>query len=174
MVYFLHSLVVRQCALIPFATFGALVASGIVLTPTAAIANEFLTCGRVLTEAGLDAEAVAAACAQALHPQVMARCVTDITDSTDMMADQALTACQRDRRPQELATCVTALHTNLEMADSTQVLDNCSRSILPLRYSDCVLGLVETTDLSPAASLAACGVAGDRPMELAPTFIFAN
>jgi hypothetical protein len=174
MVYSPLSLTRRQYPGLPFALVGAMAVSGVVLTPARAIANDFLTCGRLLTEAGLDTAAISAACGQALRPEAMARCVADITADTEIAAPQALAACQRDRRPQDLATCVTTLHLGLEVAADARVLGNCQRSLLPVRYADCVVGLMDSAALPAEASLEACMAAGRPPADLPPTFMFAN
>lgn len=174
MVYSPLSLTRRQYPVIPFALVGAMAMSGVVLAPSGAIANDFLTCGRLLRQAGLDDAAISAACGQALHPETMARCVVDITETTDITTPRALSACQRDRRPQDLATCVTTLHGVLGVTAETQGLDNCQRSLLPVRYADCVVGLMDAAALPPEASLEGCLAAGRRPTDLPPTFIFAD
>jgi len=174
MVHFHDSLRLVQCPALPFVVIGTLVAPMIVLSPLAAQANEFATCAASLIEAGVEAEAASAACAQALKPEQVSRCVVDITNATELAPDQVLAACSRDRRPDELATCVATIHDRLEVSSSTDVLDNCRRSVLPVRYSDCVVGLATTAEVATTESMAFCIAAGYRPVDVAPTFIFAK
>ncbi|WP_052050190.1 hypothetical protein [Leptolyngbya sp. KIOST-1] len=87
---------------------------------------------------------------------------------------QALLACQSDRRPQDLASCVGTIHRSLAVTNSTAVLNNCRRSVLPLRFADCVVGVAAAADLAVTDSLRQCSAAGYLPEDVAPTFIFAR
>ncbi len=174
MLHFHRSLRPIQCSAIPFAVIGTIVAPMLVFSPLAAQANEFATCAGALIDAGIEAEAASAACAQALKPEQVSRCVVDITDETELAPEQVLAACSRDRRPNELATCVATIHGSLEVSSSADVLDNCRRSVLPVRYSDCVVGLATTAEVATTESMALCIAAGYRPVDVAPTFIFAK
>lgn len=163
-----------QCFGLPFALIGALIAPLAVANPGVAIDYNYGQCAADLLDAGLSAEAVAAACSRALHPEQVGRCVLDVTAITDLGVEDALSACSRDRRPLELATCVANIHDFLEVASSATVLNNCHRSILPVRYADCVIDTALTAELATTDSLALCIAAGYRPVDVAPTFIFSR
>jgi hypothetical protein len=174
MVHFPASSTRRQYSAIPFAVIAGLAAPLVLLSAPRAIASDFEACTRSLIEAGIDGSTAAGDCGQALHPTDLSSCVVDITKDTDLDVAQTLVACQSDRRPQELATCVSDIHQNLAIDNSAMVLNNCRRSILPTRYADCVVGVAKAAELAPADSMAQCMVAGYRPEELAPTFIFSR
>ncbi|TVQ13606.1 MAG: hypothetical protein EA368_01890 [Leptolyngbya sp. DLM2.Bin27] len=146
----------------------------VLVSAPGAIANDFEACTRSLLEADIEAVAAARACGQALHPAALSRCTVDIINVTDALAEQALLACQSDRRPAELATCVSDIHQNLEVTNSTSVINNCRRSLLPTRYADCVIGVAQTAELTIADSMSSCIAAGYRPVDVAPTFIFSR
>lgn len=69
-------------------------------------AQAFDECSRDLLRSGLTGEQAAVACAQALEPEDLAECVSNIRSRTFISADASLEACYRDRRPVELADCV--------------------------------------------------------------------
>jgi hypothetical protein len=174
MVHFPFSLERIRCPGIQFAVAGSLVLPALLLAPLAAEANEFGNCTGKLLAAGIDTETASLACAQALHPDQVASCVVDVTNTAEVAPEDALAACSRDRRPDEVAACFGSIYTKLEGADPMEALENCQLSILPIRYSDCVTGLAAESDLTPEASLATCSVAGYRPVDLAPTFILSD
>lgn len=154
-------------------TIAALAATTLPLAvPNAAKANDYEFCSRRLLEAGIEVENAATACARALHPDQTASCVVNITNTTALAPEEVLLACARDRRPQETATCVTDIHRELELTDSELVLESCGLSVLPLSYSDCVVGLDRTAELGLEESIGYCISAGYEPEDVAPTFIF--
>ncbi len=126
------------CLTLPFILFSAVLTPLTLASPGVAIDYNYGQCAADLLATGLSAEAVATACAQALHPEQVSSCVLDVVDTTDLKAEDALTACSRDRRPLEVATCVVDIHEFLDVPNSAAVLNNCHRSILPVRYSDSV------------------------------------
>ncbi|MBD0269054.1 MAG: hypothetical protein ICV77_12265 [Cyanobacteria bacterium Co-bin8] len=136
-----------------------------------AAANDYESCARDLVTAGIEAAIAANACGTALRPVDVSTCVTGVVDVADVSALSALSACSRDRRPRELATCVTNIHTALAVTNSSEVLNNCRLSILPERYSSCVVGLSDGAGLELVESLNQCISAGYRPVGLAPTLI---
>ena len=172
MVHFLASATHRPCFAIPFALIAGLATPMVLLSAPSAIANDFETCTSDLIEAGIAAASAAGACGRAMHPAALSRCAVDITGVADVNAEQALLACQSDRRPEDLATCVGDIHQGLEIANSTAVLNNCRRSVLPVRFSDCVVGVATAAELPVADSMAQCIAAGYIPGDVAPTFIF--
>lgn len=174
MVHFPFSLNRVQYPVIPFAIAGIITFPAILVSPLVAQANEFGNCTGKLLSAGIDVESASLACAQALHPDEVASCVVDVTTAADLAAADALAACSRDRRPDEVAACLGSIYGALEGVDPLTTLQSCQLSILPLRYSDCVTGLADASELTPASSLATCSVAGYRPVDLAPTFILTD
>lgn len=174
MVHFLASITHRQCLAIPFAVITGLTTSMVILSAPQAIANDFESCASRLIGAGIAGPEAAGACGQALYPVDLASCTVDVIGVAEVDAEQALVACQSDRRPQELATCVSDIHQGLEVANSTAVLNNCRRSVLPVRFSDCVVGVATAASLAVADSMGQCIAAGYRPEDVAPTFIFSR
>lgn len=160
-----------QCLTLPFALLGAILAPLTVTSPGVAIEYNYGQCATDLLEAGLSAEAVAEACAEALHPEQVSSCVLDVTATTDLGAETALTACSQDRRPLEVATCVADIHEFLDVSNSAAVLNNCHRSILPVRYADCVVDVALAAQITTTDSMALCIAAGYRPVDVAPSFI---
>ncbi|MDX2217373.1 MAG: hypothetical protein SFY66_29160 [Oculatellaceae cyanobacterium bins.114] len=131
----------------------------------------YQTCASSLTGAGISEADAAEACAAALYPQDLASCVTRIDNGTEIAATDALSGCRQVRRPIELATCVNDIDDTATGAESLVVLDNCRRSLLPIRFSACVVGLSREVDFAPTEALETCIAAGDRPSNLRPNFI---
>jgi hypothetical protein len=174
MVHFLASATRRQYSAIPFALIVGLAAPVVLGSAPKAIANDFESCTSSLIEAGIVAAEAAGACGKALHPDDLSSCTVDVLRVAEVDAQQALVACQSDRRPLDLATCVGDIHQGLEVANSTAVLNNCRRSVLPVRFSDCVVGVATAAELAVADSMTQCLAAGYRPEDVAPTFIFSR
>lgn len=137
---------------------------------------EFRQCAADLIRVGLAVEQTKAACAMALEPTDLSNCVVGIA-LTPVSPQNALYSCFRVRRPVELAQCVVDIHRDVlapkfaegamlnDVALST--LDHCRRSLLPLRYSACVVGLSgELTTLDPQNAIATCITAEDFPREI--------
>jgi hypothetical protein len=53
----------------------------------------------------------------------------------------------------------------------TGVLDYCGRSLLPVNFAECVVGLRREINLASDRALETCISASDRPLEFSPTFI---
>lgn len=131
--------------------------------------NEFGICARELLKVGISEEQAAAACADALVPSDLSSCVQNISTETPIKSEDALRACYRVRRPVELADCMINIDTNvtLEESDSLLALDSCRRSLLPERYSECVVGLSEGIEnISLQTALETCITAEAYPTEL--------
>jgi len=142
-------------------------------SPRVAQANDFADCNTQLMGAGVEAKLAATACSQSLHPDQVANCVAQLS-GLEAKPGEVLSNCSRDRRPAELASCVTTVHDRLEVPSLSGLLDHCRRSALPQRYADCVIGTVAATQITTTESMALCIAANDRPVDLAPTFIFAQ
>jgi hypothetical protein len=70
----------------------------------------------------------------------------------------------------ELSTCVFDIGNRAREAEALSVLDYCRRSLLPLRFSNCVVGLSREIDFSTPRALQTCIAAEDFPTQLSPTF----
>ncbi|MBE9045927.1 hypothetical protein IQ255_16205 [Pleurocapsales cyanobacterium LEGE 10410] len=135
---------------------------------SSAIAGSIGSCADSLIVDGVTESAAAAACSDALEPEVLASCVADIKNSTDFEGNDVLQACYRVRRPDELASCVTDISAGLELSNSTLILDSCRRSLLPERYAECTLDLVGIAEISSEEAMASCIAAEFRPGEVSP------
>ena len=144
-----------------------------VLIPGSAIAadNDYDTCAGNLLGLNIPPETVAERCSKMLHPEDFSSCVVDISRQTDIIPSDALDTCSQVRRPLELATCTVQISDVAPATEGPNILENCRRSLLPVRFSDCVLGLNNQTDLAIADSLVACIDAQDPVRNLDPTFI---
>lgn len=132
----------------------SLIASVIPLPANAV--NEYQRCASNLLTAGVAAESASVACAQALHPQELSECVFYIRKHTPVLAPDALAGCVRVRRPMQLAECVIDINRNTQDAIPTAVLDNCRRSVIPTRFSECVVGLSRQVNLPPSQAMETC------------------
>ena len=131
-------------------------------------------CVEDLLEYDIDSTIIASACAAALEPEEVGDCVETIQDNTeDISPADSLAACRRVRRPEMMAECVVDIDNDLDLVGTEPilVLDSCRRSLLPGRYSECVISISETVGFSAGESMAVCLSAGDRPRDLAPSFI---
>lgn len=153
----------------------------ITLPSAPAQANDYAACATQLRNADLSPEVVADACAKVLHPQDLGNCVVNIQRNTIVPVGDALAACVRVRRPLDLATCVLEINRetiatkNLEQdSNKTAVmtaLDTCHRSLLPIQFSHCVVGLSRRIDLTPVGAMGTCIDANDRPRDVLPSFM---
>jgi hypothetical protein len=133
--------------------------------------NPYRNCAGRLVGVGISADAAATACAGALNPQDVARCVVRIEGQTEIVAENALATCRQVRRPIELARCVVGISDRSQGETVPGVLDYCGRSLLPVRFAECVVGLRREIDFAPTQAMDTCISASDRPVEFDPTFI---
>ena len=145
--------------------------------------NDFDVCLRELIEVDIEVREAADACARALEPRQLSRCVVKINDRTPVAAEDALKTCFQVRRPPDLATCVVDIHgvdmtveeeVEIEPSSSysTLTLDSCRRSLLPKRYSKCVLALSRNnTEILPTEAMEICISAEAYPDSLLPALI---
>lgn len=124
----------------------------------AARGDEFKICAEELQEAGLLPDEASAACADALRPKDLSLCVLSMNEEVGIPAEEGLYNCYRDRRPLELASCVVDINQVLEADDPGIIVENCRFSLLPLRYSECVIGLTnaEGETIDPAMAMEEC------------------
>lgn len=130
--------------------------------PAAARRNPFGVCTEELLDIGLDADTVAAACGRALLPDELSLCVVSIVEDAGIDASFALDNCFRVRRPDELAACALEIDETFLPKDPTAAVDSCRRSILPLRFADCVVGVGLGADLTIDAALENCLAADNK------------
>ncbi len=164
-IYFpLFKVCVSQLAL------ASLFAIAIPIRPAHAI-NDFQLCTAQLVRlAGVSPEGAADACSDVLNPKDLSRCVVTIHKLTPTLTQDALVACQRVRRPVEFSHCVFDITDNTRDSQPPEVLDYCRRSLLPMRYAECVVGLSRETDFSSSKMLESCIKAEDLPRNLFPSF----
>lgn len=142
-------------------------------TPLGDRPRDYESCVRTLSGLQLAETEVAAACAAALYPRSLGECVSRISGDTAIAATDALSTCRRVRRPNDLATCVVDISRgSSEETVLTNVLDNCRRSLLPVRFSSCVTGLRGGVPaLSTDQAMTNCIASSDRPRDFLPSFI---
>lgn len=128
--------------------------------------NKYDQCAASLMKLNLSPQQVAQSCSQSMYPENLASCVVNIAGGTDILAEDALATCRRVRRPLDLATCVVDISNVGTAADAPAILDHCRRSLLPVSFSQCVLGLVNQTDLGTTAALRYCIDGSDRDRNL--------
>lgn len=157
----------------------ALVATAIPCAPAAAIrirsiapGNNYQICTERLLRAGIAPNTLANACADALHPEELSNCTLKIKLRTPIAPLDALSACSQVRRPNDLSTCVLEVNSNTRDAVATDVLDYCRRSLLPISFSECVVGLNRTIDISASKALDTCfDTAVDLPRSPYRTYV---
>jgi hypothetical protein len=111
--------------------------------------NDYRVCAAQLLSVEVDAskqldvkpEEIAQSCATAIRPKDLSACVASIKKGTNISSLDALSSCRLAHRPKELATCVVSVSQNTENKFNPNVLDYCSRSLLPVTYALCVVGL---------------------------------
>lgn len=141
-------------------------------TPPAVATTPFEICAAQLVRFASVAPSIASvACANALSPADYSRCVVTISARTPTITNDAITACTRVRRPVELSTCVVDIINRSRDSQVPTVLDYCRRSLLPIRFSECVTGLSRAVDVASATNLDTCIAAEDYPRQLFPNFV---
>ena len=138
--------------------------------------KDFRVCAARLVSANISPETAASSCASAIRPRTLSSCVVDISRRTNIAAEDALSNCREVRRPEELGTCVVDISRNSQGEIDPAVLNYCSRSLLPERFSDCVVGLRREIDLAPTQALDSCISATDPlpSRDFAPGFLPQN
>ncbi len=154
-----------------FAVTGWLAMTSSTMAVTATYRNDFRVCAGRLLRAGVAAEAASQACAAALRPGDLSACVSRIGRQTQIAAPDALATCRQSRRPEDLATCVVGISRYTREAANPAVLNYCGRSLLPVRFAECVVGLRAEIDIAPPQALESCIDSSDRVSGFLPTFI---
>lgn len=153
--------------------------------------NQFSACISQIVRTGVSPQDAATACSEALIPKELSRCVVMIKSKTPIDGNLALQACFQVRRPIDLGNCVVDIHraaplfaanspkqTETETAKepdklgiSTQILDSCRQSLLPGRFSECVIAVSRDVDKNnPSQALQTCLSAEDFPRDLFPSY----
>ncbi len=86
----------------------------------------------------------------------------DIQRQTSILAIDALATCRQVRQPDELATCVVGISINSKEKTIPEVLNYCRRSLLPVRFAECVVGLQKEIDVTSNQAMNTCIDANDR------------
>ena len=137
--------------------------------------NTFRGCTGRLLSVGISSEEAATVCAGALRPTDVSRCVVEIKKETTLAAEDALSTCRQDRRPNEVARCVVGISRNSGQEAVPGVLDYCGRrSLLPVRFAECVVGLRREIEISPTQAMDTCINESDQISEFSPNFVPAN
>jgi hypothetical protein len=153
--------------------------------------NQFSACISQIVRTGVSPQDAATACSEALIPKELSRCVAMIKSKTPINGNLALQACFQVRRPIDLGNCVVDIHraaplfaanspkqTETETAKepdklgiSTQILDSCRQSLLPGRFSECVIAVSRGADKNNTTpALQTCLSAEDFPRDLFPSY----
>ena len=148
---------------------------GITISPSPAITdyarNDYRVCAARLKEVGISTEDTARACADVLRPRDFSACVGKIARETQIEAIDAVRTCSQVRRHDEFATCVVGITNASQVTVNPEVLNYCRRSLLPLRFARCVVGLRTELDFDPKQALNTCIDASDVPRRYQPSFI---
>jgi hypothetical protein len=123
--------------------------------------NEFERCAAELLSTGIAPEQASVGCAKVWHPREVSKCVANINRQTPITATDALSVCFRSRRPEELASCVTDINKIGSDTNGLAMLDYCRRSLLPIRFSECVVALHREMDISASSAMETCISAND-------------
>ncbi|MDY6937059.1 MAG: hypothetical protein SWY16_05265 [Cyanobacteriota bacterium] len=138
--------------------------------------DDYNSCTEDLLAAGIEPQLAAPSCASVLRPEELGSCVADIELDTPASAFDALRNCRQVRRPLELSTCVVDIHEFTNDPETAIVLDRCRRSLLPERFSSCVVGISDQINLdglriTPTEMMNTCLDASDRFEDTFPTFV---
>jgi len=128
----------------------------------------FRVCGAELARAGIPPAVAANSCSAVLYPKDLTTCVLTIYKQTSISSGDALTTCRQVRRPRDLGNCVVNISVNTLGGSPRAILDGCRRSLLPVRFGECVVGLSQSLNLSVGLLMANCIDGSDRPRDFYP------
>jgi hypothetical protein len=134
------------------------------------LGNDYRGCAISLLRLGINGETAAQACAEVLRPRDFATCVTKIQKQTQVAATDILPSCRLARRPDDLATCVVGISASKKDAFDPSIFNYCNRSLLPVRFAQCVVGLRSEIDFSAVQAMDNCIDASDKLGGLLPSF----
>ncbi|MGF1494989.1 MAG: hypothetical protein ACFBSC_21600 [Microcoleaceae cyanobacterium] len=118
--------------------------------------KDYARCTTELQSVGLSADLIAQGCAAVIRPQNLSACVTRMNREVAIDPQDALVSCVGVRRPEELATCVVNITQSTGEANPLNVMNSCRRSLLPERYSFCVLGISQEGGIGVDQALETC------------------
>lgn len=124
--------------------------------------NDYRACAGRLLSVGVSEQDASQGCAAAVRPTDLSACVVFINKRTKISPNDALASCSKARRPKELATCVVSISRNTEEAINPDVLNYCGRSLLPVRFAQCVVGLRSELKIAAQPALTTCIDGSDR------------
>ncbi|MBW4561144.1 MAG: hypothetical protein KME32_08270 [Mojavia pulchra JT2-VF2] len=139
------------------------------LAVTASYSNDYRVCAAQLLRVNITPVAASQACATALRPREVSACAANINKQTQISAASALATCTQARRPEELATCVVGIGRNVKEAVNPELLNYCGRSLLPVRFAQCVVGLRSEINIALTQVLDTCIDGSDRISSFAPS-----
>ncbi len=137
-------------------------------------ANDYRACAGRLLRLGITPTSASQSCAAVLRPREFSSCVTSIQRQTQVAAADLLSSCRSARRPEDLGTCVVNISASKKETFDRSILNYCDRSLLPVRFAQCVVGLRREIDFSTTQAMDNCIDASDRLGGLLPSFIPAN
>jgi hypothetical protein len=135
--------------------------------PDTYVGNEYRSCANKLLKAGTT-PSTAKICAKVIRPIEFSACVEAIRKHTQITPEDTVYSCYKSHRPEDLAACVVNVSKNTQQTINQAVLEDCGRSLLPLTFARCVIGLRKEINLTPTESLDACKDTGDRVNDVSP------
>ncbi|MBF2063758.1 MAG: hypothetical protein IGS39_04920 [Calothrix sp. C42_A2020_038] len=151
--------------------FSTVITQPVMAQTQSSFGNDYRACAGRLLRLGVTPEVASQACAGVLRPREFSNCVTRIQKQTQVAAIDILPSCRSARRPEDLATCVVGISTNRNEAFDPSVFNYCGRSLLPVRFASCVVGLRREIDFSKVQAMDTCIDASDRLGGLLPSFV---
>ena len=140
-----------------FITIGGLLTSSLpTLAVTDSYDNDYRVCAAQLLSVGVTATSASQSCASTIRPRELSSCVVTIKKNTQITPVDALSSCLQARNPQDLATCVVTISKSYQGSGNSATLTSCGRSLLPVTFAECVVGLRREIDLSPTQALNTC------------------
>lgn len=135
--------------------------------PDTYVGNEYRACAAKLKEAGAT-PSTAKICAKVIRPLEFSACVAAISKHTQIRVEDTVDSCYKSHRPEDLAACVVNVSNNTQQTINQAVLEDCGRSLLPLTFARCVIGLRKEINMTPTESLDTCKNTGDRVNSVSP------
>ncbi len=141
---------------------------------TTSYSNDYRVCAAQLVKAGITVDAASQACAKALRPRELSACVANIEKRTELDAVNALSSCSMARYPEDLAKCVVGISRNSKEGVNPGIFEYCGRSLLPVRFAQCVVGLGAEMEFATTRAMETCIDATDQVTGVTSSFIPAN
>ncbi|WP_016952729.1 hypothetical protein [Anabaena sp. PCC 7108] len=126
------------------------------LAVTDSYRNDYRVCAAQLLSVGVTPQAASQGCAKALRPKELSTCVAQIKKQTQINPADAFNSCSQARRPEDLAACVVGISKGTQEAVNPAALVYCGRSLLPVTFAQCVVGLRKEIDFTPIQALDTC------------------